>query len=141
MGSKVNILLIEDDENDVFFFRRCLGAAATDAGVRVVENAWDARNYLEGLGKFSDRTYYPIPDLIVADLNLPGASGLEFLQWKRVDERFKGIPIVILSGAIRGQDCAAIQEAGALAQFLKTPNFQQAQSNVRKILDCVGPRP
>ena len=84
----LTILLVEDDENDVFWFRRCLSAIAARVNIRVVENAWLARNYLEGLAPFTDRAYYPIPDLIVADFHLPGASGLELIRWLKNDARF-----------------------------------------------------
>src|SRR5204862_6099958 len=58
------ILLIENDESDVFFFRRALSSCQFRGVVRVVGTAWQARDYMEGRGEFRDRSYYPLPNLI-----------------------------------------------------------------------------
>jgi CheY-like chemotaxis protein len=133
----LTILLVEDDENDVFWFRRCLSAIAARVNIRVVENAWLARNYLEGMTPFSDRAYYPIPDLIVADFHLPGASGLDLIRWLKSDARFKDIPVFTSSGSMKDEECRALQEAGINAHFVKTPNFDLARENVRSMLEHV----
>ncbi len=131
---RLTILLVEDNENDVFWFRRCLSSIAARVQIRVVENAWLARNYLEGIGTFADRQYYPIPSLIVADFHLPGASGLELLRWLKGDKRFRDIPVFTCSGSMKEEDCRALQQAGIRAHFTKTPNFELAQENVRTML-------
>ena len=41
-----------------------------------------------------------IPDLIVADLNMPNLSGWRMSQKLKEDERFKNIPIIQLSGLL-----------------------------------------
>ena len=135
--SALTILLVEDNENDVFWFRRCLSAIAARVNIRVVENAWLARNYLEGMTPFSDRAYYPLPDLIVADFHLPGASGLDLIRWLKSDARFKDIPVFTSSGSMKDEECRALQEAGIRAHFVKTPNFELARENVRSMLEHV----
>lgn len=134
----ITILLVEDSENDVFWFRRCLSAISARVNIRVVENAWLARNYLEGLRPFSDRSYYPVPDLIVADFHLPGASGLELIRWLKNDGRFKNIPVFTSSGSMKDEDCEALKEAGIQAHFVKTPNFEKARENVQAMLAYVN---
>jgi CheY-like chemotaxis protein len=75
------ILLLENDENDVFFFKRALSSLHFDGQLRVVENVAQARHYIQGLGQFRDRQYYPLPDLVVSDMKMVGHIGLDFLQW------------------------------------------------------------
>jgi CheY-like chemotaxis protein len=65
------ILLVEDEENDVFFFQR----AVTKAGIlNPVQVAWDGQqaiDYLRGVGKFAQRAEFPLPSLVLLDLKLP----------------------------------------------------------------------
>jgi CheY-like chemotaxis protein len=102
MGAKMEmntvILLIENDEADIFLFRRALASLNFQGQMRVVGSVTEARDYLEGRGAFSDRQYYPLPGLIVSDMGLPGQTGNEFLAWMREHPSFSDLPFVFLSG-------------------------------------------
>ena len=125
MGKEVrNILLIEDEEADVFLFRRGLSRCNFPGNLRVVENAWRARDYMEGRGMYSDREYYPLPELIVSDLHLPGASGEEFVTWLRDTPQFKDIPLVVWSGSMPEDQIKRVLSNGANAYYRKTGDFR-----------------
>ena len=64
------ILLIEDDANDVFLFRRTLSKLGYHANVRVVASNGEARRYMLNQGEFASAAYYRRPDLIVSDFRL-----------------------------------------------------------------------
>jgi CheY-like chemotaxis protein len=53
--------------------------------------------YLEGRGGYSDRTTYPLPDVVVLDVQLPLVDGFQILQWRRT-RSFLTIPFVVLTG-------------------------------------------
>lgn len=108
------ILLIENDEGDVFLFRRALSRLNYSGSVRVVGSVTEARAYLEGDGAFSDREYYAIPDLIVSDMNLPGPTGNDFLEWLREEERFADVPLVFLSGSFQPSDKVRSQNSARI---------------------------
>jgi CheY-like chemotaxis protein len=129
-----NILLIEDEEADVFLFRRGLSRCNFPGNLRVVENAWRARDYMEGRGAYSDREYYPIPELIVSDLHLPGASGEEFVKWLRETPRFKNIPLVLWSGSMPEEQVRRILENGANAYYRKTADFRVLCEVIHEVL-------
>lgn len=139
MQVRQTILLVEDEENDVFFFRRCLSAIDASVDVRVLTTAWEARNYIEGIGVFADRAYYPLPVLIVMDMHLPGATGLEFLRWLRNRDDMRDIPVFFLSGSMSCDALNAIVEAGARGHFVKTPNFATAKDNLSHMLKHLPP--
>ena len=128
------ILLLENEENDVFFFRRALSACKFDVDVRIVETAHQARDYLEGRADYQNRHYYPLPDLIVTDFKMHGQTGVDFIRWIRKQERYKEIPVVMFSGTALPQDRAAALESGAIAFFTKCGNFQEMCDRVEAIL-------
>jgi CheY-like chemotaxis protein len=137
MSAKVSepvILLLENEENDVFFFRRALSALDFRGQVRVVINTSQARDYLEGRGVFQDRSYYPLPDLIVSDLKMPGQTGIEFLQWLRTHTDYGRIPFVMFSGSALPQDRDDALRDGARAFFTKSGEFATTRERVREIL-------
>ncbi len=65
------ILLVEDNEDDVFLMKRALQSAGIVNPVIVVESGQVAMDYLGGAGKFADRDSYPMPAAVFIDLNLP----------------------------------------------------------------------
>ena len=128
------ILLLENDENDVFWFRRALTACHIEADVRIVDNVMQARDYLEGRGEFGDRFYYRMPDLIVTDFKMHGQTGVEFIRWLRGQATYNVIPVVMYSGTALPKDMAAALEVGALAFFQKSGEFRRVCENVESIL-------
>ena len=128
------ILLIENDEADVFLFRRALSQLNFHGTVQVVGSVSEARDYLGGHGKFSDRRYYPCPDLIVSDMNLPGATGNAFLQWCRGHDSFKHVPFVFLSGTFLPIDRERAGQLGTDEFFVKTGDIAVLRSRVENIL-------
>jgi DNA-binding response OmpR family regulator len=65
------------------------------------------------------------PDLVVLDLGLPKVGGIEVLQRIRAQERFGGLPVLVLSGAHSGRAVEEAWEAGAtqvLSKSTDTPN-------------------
>jgi CheY-like chemotaxis protein len=128
------ILLIENEEDDVFLFRRALSKLSFKGSMRLVGSVSEACEYLKGEGKFADRDYYPLPDLIVSDMNLPGATGNAFLEWLRRDERFCELPLVFLSGSFLPLDKVRADALGAEDFFGKTGDIEVMCERVRSML-------
>src|SRR3974377_337714 len=97
MLDKVPILLAEDDKNDAFLMQR----AFDDAGFRnplfLVQNGQEVVDYLDGAGRFSARTQYPIPGLLLLDLKMPLMDGFDVLAWLRERPEFESLPVVVLT--------------------------------------------
>lgn len=133
------ILLIENDEADVFLFRRALSRLNYEGGVRVVGTVSEARAYLEGSGSFRDRSYYPIPNLIVSDMNLTGQSGNDFLAWLRERTDFSKIPFVFLSGSFGLADQVRANELSAGELFVKSGDISLMVERVSHMLKLISP--
>ena len=133
------ILLLENDQNDLFWFRRALTACQVEADLRIVETVAQARDYLEGRREFSDRRYFRIPDLIVTDFKMHGQTGVEFIRWLRQESDYKEIPVVMYSGTALPQDKSAALENGALAFFQKSGDFKTVCENITEIVRYMKP--
>jgi two-component system chemotaxis response regulator CheY len=58
-------------------------------------------------------------DLVVTDINMPDINGLELLSFVRSDERFRSIPVVIVSTESSDRDRDKGLELGADAYLVK----------------------
>jgi len=119
-----SLLLVEDDSNDVVFFRRGLKGSDLLTHLRVAEDGQEAVAYMEGTGRFENRTDHPLPALIILDLKLPKKPGLEFLEWLRKDSRFKDTPVIILTSSKEPRDLLRAQELGVTAYHVKPVVFK-----------------
>src|SRR5262245_8159884 len=93
------ILLVEDNEDDVFLMRRALKEANIAMTLRIVEHGQEAIDYLSGVGEFADRTKFPIPSIVFLDLRMPLASGQEVLAWMREQPEYQQTAVVLLTAS------------------------------------------
>ena len=121
--SRTTILLAEDDENDAFLFRRALGKAGLSHELVRVCNGEECIGYLRGISRFEDRDQYPLPNLLVLDLKMPGVSGLDVLDWLQTQPALKQIPAVMLSGSGLAPDRQAALAKGAKEYHAKPVGF------------------
>src|SRR5690242_1100446 len=104
-NSSFTVLLVEDDLNDIFLVQRAFKKAHIANPLQVVTDGEKAIQYLQGRGQYSNRVLYPIPKLIVMDINMPGKSGFEVLEWlKSRKQPLHTIPIVIVSASDNPED-------------------------------------
>ncbi|HEX5431367.1 MAG TPA: hypothetical protein VFW83_05340 [Bryobacteraceae bacterium] len=84
-NDRVRIVLMEDNEGDVYLFRRAFEMAGLDFEMTVLEDGARAIAYIRGEGPYENS---PVPDLIVLDLNLPKHDGDQILGVLAGAERF-----------------------------------------------------
>lgn len=120
----LKILHIEDLEEDAVLFTRACEAAGLPAQFRRVRDGFEAVAYLTGAGEFMDRAQYPLPDLIVLDLKMPGMGGFDFLNWLRKEPGLASLPILVFTVSDSAEDKARAIEAGATGYFTKPRDFE-----------------
>jgi len=107
------ILVAEDQVVDIFFMRRALQKAAVPNPIVVVRDGQEAIDYLEGEGAYADRKTYPLPSLLLLDLEMPRVDGFGVLAWLQTQTAFDGLPKVVLSGSDRDEYALRARELGA----------------------------
>ncbi len=75
------------------------------------------------------------PDVILLDLLLPGIDGFEVLRHLKSDQRFKDIPVIIVSNLGEPSDVAKARNAGA-AEYIIKANYSPDQI-VKKVGEYV----
>lgn len=113
------ILLVEDNEDDVFLMRRALKAAGILNPLQVLEDGMQAIAYLAGEGEYAERQKYPVPAVVFLDLKLPHKSGFDVLEWMR--ERRENPPVVVLSSSNSPNDEKRATALGAILCAIKPP--------------------
>jgi CheY-like chemotaxis protein len=113
------ILLVEDNPDDVFFVQRAFHTGEIKHPLFTVEDGKEAIDYLSGHGDYADRSVYPVPHLVLADLKMPGVSGFDLIDWMRKDKGCKLMPIIVLSSSALTADVNRAYALGANAYMVK----------------------
>jgi CheY-like chemotaxis protein len=123
-----SVLLVEDNEDDVFLMKRLFRKAAIDIPLHIVTDGRMAVDYLSGADAFHDRNTYPLPDLIFLDLKLPFLQGFEVLTWIRKQPDMDSIRVVVLSSSLEDQDR---ERANALSSpYLVKPTTSEVLTGI-----------
>lgn len=115
------ILLVEDEENDVFLMRRAFVKSSFEVDLRVAPDGREAMRYLRGEGQYSDREQHPLPCLTLLDLNLPYVHGLEVLKQIRDEPELRKLIVVVLTSSLADSDIDRAYDLGANS-FVTKPN-------------------
>ncbi|HVV01151.1 MAG TPA: response regulator [Verrucomicrobiae bacterium] len=119
------ILLVDDREDDILLVRRAFSRAHVVNPVQTVKSGEEAVAYLQGEGKFSNRDEYPLPELILLDLKMPGMSGFDVLAWIREQPGLRTIRVVVLTASDHMRDVNRAYELGANSFLVKPVEFER----------------
>lgn len=121
------ILIIDDDTDDVEILADAFTRSGVEA-VHYVHTAMQAFIYLESV---PDQEH--LPHLIVTDHYLPGITGPEFLKDLKGMERYKHIPVVVLSTIKTESQIEKYRQMGA-EDYLKKPVTYEEYLTVAKYI-------
>jgi CheY-like chemotaxis protein len=117
--STITVLYVEDEIDDVFFMRQAFKRAGLVEQFQSVDDGRKAIAYLDGRTPYDDRERAPLPSLVLLDLNLPGYSGFEVLQWLRQQPQYRDLTVVTFSSSGRDEDRERARKLGATDYLLK----------------------
>jgi len=110
------VLLVEDNEMDVFVIREVLDRCGLSFGLQVAVDGQDALQYLHSLAEDEKS---PCPALVLLDLNLPKVSGIEVLMQLRSASQCDRTRVIVISSSDSESDREAAERLGADAYFRK----------------------
>jgi CheY-like chemotaxis protein len=135
MDNPAQILLVEDNKMDVALTLDAFKEAKLKNNIVVTRNGQEALDYLFGRDKYFDRKMFPIPDVILLDLKLPGVDGFEVLRQIKGTIKLKRIPVIILTSSKEEGDRTLSYDIGANSYLLKPVSFDGFIEVVKKIDD------
>lgn len=131
MGAKsVEILLIEDNEGDIFLTKKAFEAAKISNNIQVATDGEMAMKILLRHGKYKE---CPRPDIVLLDINLPKKDGRQVLAEIKEDESLKKIPVVVLTSSKAEQDIVKTYELHANSYIVKPINLDKFHDIVSAI--------
>lgn len=101
-GSRVaEILLVDDNEDDVFLTREAFDAASLRVSLHHVDNGEKCMQFLRKQGDYADA---PSPDLILLDMHMPVMDGYEVMTEIVNDAKLRHLPVVVLTTSYEAAD-------------------------------------
>ena len=125
------VLLITANPDRVLM--RAFPEAAPDMDVRHVKSPRTGKAYVSGLGEYADRGSYPMPQIILLDLDPAPPPALEFLEWLKERSETRHIPVVVLSSRGEAVVVDTAYALGANSCVLKSVDEQITNDLVRGI--------
>jgi CheY-like chemotaxis protein len=124
---KVQILYIEDSAQDVFIMKRALKTSPIPLTLHVVKNGTDALSFLRQEGTFKN---VQLPHIVLLDLNLPKLGGLEVLEFLKLHESFRSIPVIVITSSKDNKDKESAFKRYASAYITKLPKYHEFEKRI-----------
>jgi CheY-like chemotaxis protein len=121
-------LLLADDSITI---QKVVALTFADEGVEVV-TASDGKEAMAKLADF-------LPDVVLADVFMPGATGYEVCEYVKQDAKLKHIPVMLLVGSFEPFDEAEARRVGA--DEILTKPFQSIRRLIDKVSGLVSGKP
>jgi len=128
MTAEPTVLLVDDSPNDALLMATVFQRTGQMPPLRSVESGEEAIAYFSGTGRFGSRAEFPMPSIVLLDLNMPRKNGFEVLGWIRSQPAYNRIHVYILSASSRREDIERAHDLGANAYLVKPGNLDGLQS-------------
>lgn len=128
-----SVLIVENDKIQASMARHVLMERVRNR-VHSVGTVADLIAYLNGVAYYHDRAEYPLPGVIVLNLDLPGVDGFDALAWLRANAKFHRIHIIVTSEPAKVESLNAAVSLGADAWVCKPLNpvdFQRVTDELK----------
>jgi CheY-like chemotaxis protein len=130
ISDRLSVLLVEDNEDDMFFFRRLMGKAGLAPSLAIATDGQQAMEHLKRAVKAGE-----VPRLMFLDLKLPLRGGFEVLQWVRTQPALAEMAVVVLSSSAESRDVEQAYALGAQSYLVKYPEPAMFQEIVRQVAE------
>jgi CheY-like chemotaxis protein len=131
-GRPAEVLLVEDDDNDVFITRKGFEEAKLIVNLHHVENGQECMAFLRKDGRYSDA---PTPDLILLDLNMPVMGGREVMAEIVKDQQLRKLSVVILTTSNGARDILDMYNLRCSSYIVKPVDFTQFRRVIQQLSD------
>ncbi len=126
-NKNMRILIVDDFST----MRRIIKNLLNDLGYTNTAEAEDGNSALAVLAQA------PF-DFVVTDWNMPGMTGIELLRAIRADDRFKALPVLMVTAEAKREQIIEAAQAGVNGYIIKPFTAQTLEEKLGKIFERLG---
>jgi CheY-like chemotaxis protein len=98
---RLNILLVEDNEGDIFLISEALQELDLPLNINFAKDGKEAVEFLNTCPRSESKQ---IPDLVLLDINLPFKNGQEVLKFIKNSDKLKHLAVIMLTTSSNQRD-------------------------------------
>lgn len=132
--SKVSLVYAEDDDDHFFLLKSILDDLGEQTRIFRVEDGEELLNLLLKKGKFQNENC-AFPIIILLDLNMPKKNGFDVLKEIKSLDRFKLVPIIMLTVSNDHKDIDKCYEMGADSFITKSCDFNTYAESIKNFYE------
>jgi len=117
MSAKINLLVIDDDDINIFIIKKIVEKTGYEAQMVAKTNGQLAIDYLKEL----INTKQPFPHLILIDINMPVLNGWEFLESYEKLGITENVDMYMLSSSVYENDIEKAKTYKTVKGFISKP--------------------
>ena len=138
-GDDPVILVVDDSETDALLMELVFERAGAGRPLQYARDGESAIAYLDGTGAYRDRARFPMPEVVLLDLNMPRIDGFEVLAWIRRQPALERLPVYILTASSRSEDIDRAYRIGASSYLVKPSNLNGLMRMADDLLTWLRP--
>jgi two-component system response regulator len=129
------VLIVDDNPDDIELMRLAFDKAKAPCALTSVPDGIEAIKYLSGEEQYANRDQFPMPLLVLLDLNMPRLNGFEVLSWIQ-EHSTSTFPLVItLSYSHLESDIRRAYDLGTSAYIAKPVDLDSSVSLVKLLIN------
>ncbi len=118
----LNILLLEDMKADAEFVKRQVLKAVPQAVFTIAQNR----------AEFFEKIEWTLPDIVLADYNLPDINGLEALL--HIREKMPLLPFIFITGILNNEEKVAEAVLKGASGYVLKENLRSLPEKLKEVL-------
>ena len=129
----VDFLLIEDNQDHADLMINALQEFNIKNRIAHVLDGEAALAYLNKQSPYENEKKYPIPQIILLDIRMPKMDGISVLKIIKEHERFKSIPVVMVSTSKLDSEIENCYRLGASGFISKPLQFDEFTRKMKEL--------
>jgi CheY-like chemotaxis protein len=117
MLEKINLLVIDDDDINIFIIKKIVEKTGFDINMVSKSNGQQAIDYLQ----HTIDNHQPLPNLILIDINMPVMNGWEFIEAYQSLGITAPVDLYILSSSVYENDIEKTKSYTSVKGFISKP--------------------
>lgn len=131
--NSIHVLLIEDNEGDILLTIEALKSSKLFTKITVLRDGKAAIDFFSSVDNPASQ-----PDLVLLDINLPKKNGHEVLQFIKSSDRFRSLPVIMLTTSKSDKDILMAYKHNANCYITKPIEIAEFFVAISKIEDFWG---